>query len=551
MTNGFNLLWSLLTFHGLITLVPLVLQSLKPLMGSMLWNDMLRFNLGALTLIVVSVFLVSWVDPNDIDSIKIRPIAQVWSHSVKLERQASSQSVFAPILSMDRGGVEIADQERSLDRIGFIALWVLFVTLLMAFLNECFKFHRLRQRMVLVRKIGRVRIEVMNSDQNLGPFSYRSLLAAHVVLPMNLIEDSAKTKTVILHELQHHRNRDTVWVYFLEAVRILAWPNPLAKRWLGHIQELQELACDEALIRRRKVNSHDYARQLVELAKTAVSVRKGPVGATAFFSNTDQANRKFFKRRIESMVGSKMLGSKGHRTKLKRAGFGLIAVLGVVSISSLTFAARLGVRDQRISLSQAETMARQVSSRFPVVVNDLVLKELNRYLGSPQSRAQMKATLERMASERGRLIGVLQKYDAPIELLAVPIVESGYQNLSETQNSAWPTWKAAGVWQFIRQTARNYGLRVDSKRDERLDVLIVTDAAMRLLQANHLRFKDWGLSLLAYNAGEDAVQKGIDATGSRDPWVLIRNGHEGDRGYLAKVMAAILIAANPEIVESF
>lgn len=131
--------------------------------------------------------------------------------------------------------------------------------------------------------------------------------------------------------------------------------------------------------------------------------------------------------------------------------------------------------------------------------------------------------------------------------MAVPIIESGYQNLTEGQSNT-PV-KAAGLWQFIPTTARNYGLRVDSQKDERLDIALNTDAAMRYLQSNNLRFKDWHLSALAYNMGERAVQKGMNSLNTRDAWTLIRNGYEGDKDYLPKLMAAILIMRSPESVQ--
>jgi len=99
---------------------------------------------------------------------------------------------------------------------------------------------------------------------------------------------------------------------------------------------------------------------------------------------------------------------------------------------------------------------------------------------------------------------------------------------------------------FIKSTARNYGLQVDDQVDERLNVDLLTDAAMRYLQSNYLRFKDWHLSALSYNIGENAVQEAIRRSGSKDAWVLIRNGYENDRNYLPKLMAAILIMKNPE-----
>ena len=82
-----------------------------------------------------------------------------------------------------------------------------------------------------------------------------------------------------------------------------------------------------------------------------------------------------------------------------------------------------------------------------------------------------------------------------------------------------------------------------------MDVPLSTDAAIRYLQSNYLRFKDWHLSALAYNMGENAVQRAMDTMKSRDAWTLIRNGHEGDKDYLPRLMAAILIMRNPESVQ--
>jgi membrane-bound lytic murein transglycosylase D len=151
-----------------------------------------------------------------------------------------------------------------------------------------------------------------------------------------------------------------------------------------------------------------------------------------------------------------------------------------------------------------------------------------------------------MKAYEGIIGKYVNKYGLPSELLAIPIIESGYQNNHVPSDIRI---KAAGLWQFIVSTARNYGLKVDDVVDERLDVPLATDAAMRYLQSNYLRFKDWQLATLAYNMGENAVQKGIVATGSRDAWTLIRNGHEGDKDYLPKLMAAILIMKNPDSVE--
>ncbi len=68
---------------------------------------------------------------------------------------------------------------------------------------------------------------------------------------------------------------------------------------------------------------------------------------------------------------------------------------------------------------------------------------------------------------------------------------------------------------------------------------------------NKLRFNDWQLSVLAYNAGENFVENAIKRVGSRDAWTLIRSGfgNEESSEYLPKMMAGILIIRNPTSVQ--
>lgn len=76
-----------------------------------------------------------------------------------------------------------------------------------------------------------------------------------------------------------------------------------------------------------------------------------------------------------------------------------------------------------------------------------------------------------------------------------------------------------------------------------------TDAAFRYLGAMYLRFnKDWRLALMAYNMGEDHVQRAKDGTQSSDPWKMTRAGYSNDKGYLARVIAAAILMKNSEIL---
>ena len=133
----------------------------------------------------------------------------------------------------------------------------------------------------------------------------------------------------------------------------------------------------------------------------------------------------------------------------------------------------------------------------------------------------------------------------PRELLAVPLVEAGYRNQPQGPDPR----HGAGLWMFIAPMARRYGLTVEAGRDDRLDVAAETGAAIRLFSELHRELDDWGLALLAYNAGRDRVERAIVQTGSRDVWTLIAHGHQNDRGYVPRVMAAILILQNPSVLD--
>ncbi len=152
-------------------------------------------------------------------------------------------------------------------------------------------------------------------------------------------------------------------------------------------------------------------------------------------------------------------------------GAALIIVGLMVSIS---FASKGVLQDRRITEAQAIAMSEGAGkeTEFPVVVNDLVLKELNAYLGTPEGREFIKASLERMGNYREGIEGKIKEYGVPTEFLAIPLVESGYRNLE--QKERW----GAGLWMFIQSTARAFGLTVNDEVDERLDADILTDAAI-------------------------------------------------------------------------
>ncbi|MDA8384252.1 MAG: LysM peptidoglycan-binding domain-containing protein [Betaproteobacteria bacterium] len=91
----------------------------------------------------------------------------------------------------------------------------------------------------------------------------------------------------------------------------------------------------------------------------------------------------------------------------------------------------------------------------------------------------------------------------PSEIALLPMIESAYnpRALSPAQ--------ASGIWQFVPQTGRNFGLHQNWWYDGRRDIRAATDAALNYLQQLHTMFGNWKLALAAYNAGEGAVARAI------------------------------------------
>ena len=145
---------------------------------------------------------------------------------------------------------------------------------------------------------------------------------------------------------------------------------------------------------------------------------------------------------------------------------------------------------------------------------------LDHHLDRPAVRRRIQAYAEHPRQSwpaRERLLEYLpyvcaevRRRNMPGELCLLPVVESGLDIRARS------TAGAVGLWQFMPQTARRYGLRIDQWVDERRDLVRSTDAALDYLADLHERLGNWLLAVAAYNCGGGRVERALKAAGPGD-----------------------------------
>ena len=116
--------------------------------------------------------------------------------------------------------------------------------------------------------------------------------------------------------------------------------------------------------------------------------------------------------------------------------------------------------------------------------------------------------LVRSGQWKPHIRSVLAEYNLPVELEVLPHVESSFNP------SAWSKVAAAGMWQFMPVTARDF-MRVDHVVDERMDPFIATEGAARLLKRNYGLTGTWPLALTSYNHGTGGMIRAAKQVGTR------------------------------------
>ena len=175
------------------------------------------------------------------------------------------------------------------------------------------------------------------------------------------------------------------------------------------------------------------------------------------------------------------------------------------------------------------------------------LADMNSFITLPFNetvRNYMILYSEKMPTKMGSMLALSQyyfpifeeifdKYGLPKELKYMAIIESALNPVAVSRAGA------KGMWQFMYNTAKMYGLTINSFVDERLDPVKSADAAARYLMDAYKIFGDWNLAISSYNCGSGNVSKAMRRSGSRELWPVYDYLPRETRGYVPAFVGAM------------
>lgn len=174
---------------------------------------------------------------------------------------------------------------------------------------------------------------------------------------------------------------------------------------------------------------------------------------------------------------------------------------------------------------------RRIPAVMELAYNDVVQKFIDQYSG------HLRRSVSYMLGACNFYVPIFEEaldmYSLPLELKYLPVIESALDPRAVSHAGA------VGLWQFMLDTGKRYGLEVNSLIDERRDPIKSSYAAAHYLSDLYAMFGDWNLVIAAYNCGPNAVNKAIHrAGGSRDYWTIYPYLPRETRGYVPAFIAA-------------
>ncbi len=182
---------------------------------------------------------------------------------------------------------------------------------------------------------------------------------------------------------------------------------------------------------------------------------------------------------------------------------------------------------------------------LPVVFNERVMQEI--FYMSGGARSFTEGSLNRKTAYDSLVYSKLDEMNMPRDLIYLALVESGFKL------KAYSRAKASGMWQFIPETGKRYGLTVDYWVDMRRNPEMATTAALKYLSRLYSEFNDWLLAMAAYNCGEGRVRRLVKEKMADSTWDTTQVVTYWDlelpketMRYVPRILAAMVIGHYPE-----
>jgi membrane-bound lytic murein transglycosylase D len=178
---------------------------------------------------------------------------------------------------------------------------------------------------------------------------------------------------------------------------------------------------------------------------------------------------------------------------------------------------------------------------LPIRWDARVVRYLEFFKDDPRGRATFTLWHKRSGRYIGQIRKVLRKKSLPEDLTALAMIESGFEPSARSHVGA------LGMWQFMPETGKIYGLVQDRWADQRMSVVLATEAAADHLADLNRRFGSWDLAMAAYNMGYGGILQAVRRYNTNDYWALSKL--EGSLPwettlYVPKILAAAIVAKN-------
>ncbi|MBX3190236.1 MAG: LysM peptidoglycan-binding domain-containing protein [Labilithrix sp.] len=178
---------------------------------------------------------------------------------------------------------------------------------------------------------------------------------------------------------------------------------------------------------------------------------------------------------------------------------------------------------------------------LPVRWEARVVRYLEFFKDDPRGRSTLTTWLRRSGRYRETMRKVFRRKGLPEDLTWLAMIESGFEPTARSPVGA------VGLWQFMPETGKIYGLSQDRWADQRMSLVAATEAAADHLADLHRRFGSWDLAMAGYNMGYGGVLQAVRRYNTNDYWALAKL--EGSFPwettlYVPKIIAAAIVSRN-------